>query len=353
MSVVALDPFGAGSDPQMPVLTGALDPAVVERCLRPCLPGLLAVGAIRVVRYKPGRRCLIEYDVEMARPERAAEALTLVAKVRPRGADMHTFRLMQALWHRGFDAESRDGISVPAPVAAVPELGLWLQRKVQGTSATALLLERSGVELAARLGEAVHKLHTAGVPTRRRHTLADELRILQERLGAVARARPEWAARVERLLRACERVSARLSGQRRCGIHRDFYADHAVLDGQRVYLLDFDLYCEGDAAVDVGNCIAHITEHSLRTCGHPLALADREAALEERFVELAGPGARAAVLVYALLTLARHISLSTQFAERRPFTTALLELCEERLDLSSGGRAATATRLSPRAGANA
>ncbi|MGH9262522.1 MAG: phosphotransferase, partial [Acidimicrobiales bacterium] len=253
----------------------------------------------------------------------------------------------------GFDAESRDGILVPAPVGAVPELGLWLQRKVQGTSATALLLERSGVDLAARLGEAVHKLHTAGVPTRRRHTLADELRILQERLGAVARARPEWAARVERLLRACERVSARLSGQRRCGIHRDFYADHAVLDGQRVYLLDFDLYCEGDAAVDVGNCIAHITEHSLRTCGHPLALADREAALEERFVELAGPGARAAVLVYALLTLARHISLSTQFAERRPFTTALLELCEERLDLSSGGRAATATRLSPRAGANA
>ncbi|MGH7676480.1 MAG: phosphotransferase [Gemmatimonadales bacterium] len=353
MSVVALDPFGAGLDPQMPVLARALDAAIVERCLRQCLAGRLAVGAIRVVRYKPGRRCLIEYDVEMARPERSAEALTLVAKVRARGADTHSFRLMQALWQRGFDAESRDGISVPAPVAAVPELGLWLQRKVEGTSATALLPEQGGLAMAARLGEAIHKLHRAGVRAWRRHTLADELRILQERLGAMTRARPEWASRLERLLQACERVSARLSDQGRCGIHRDFYADHAVLDGERVYLLDFDLYCEGDAALDVGNCIAHITEHSLRTCGHPLALADREAALEERFVELAGPGARASVLVYALLTLARHISLSTQFAERRPFTTALLELCEERLDLASKGRAATPTRLSPGAGANA
>ena len=336
----------------MPVLARALDPAVVHRCLRERLTGRLAVRAVRVVRYKPGRRCLIEYDLEMTRPGWPAD-VTLVAKVRARGADTHTFRLMQTLWRRGFDAESRDGISVPEPVAAIPELGLWLQRKVEGTSATALLPEQGGVAVAARLGEAVHKLHTAGVRARRPHTLADELRILEDRLSAVARARPDWVTRVERLFRACERFSARLSGERRCGIHRDFYADHAVLDGQRVYLLDFDLYCEGDPALDVGNCIAHITEQSLRTSGHPLALADREAALEERFVALAGPGVRPAVLVYALLTLARHIALSTEFAERRPFTTSLLELCEERLDLASEGRAGTATRPGRWAGVNA
>jgi hypothetical protein len=34
---------------------------------------------------------------------------------------------------------------------------------------------------------------------------------------------------------------------------------------------------------------------------------------------------------YALLTLARHIWLSMQFPDRRPFTLPLLELCEERL----------------------
>jgi hypothetical protein len=27
----------------------------------------------------------------------------------------------------------------------------------------------------------------------------------------------------------------------RCGIHRDFYADQVIVDGSRLYLLDFDL----------------------------------------------------------------------------------------------------------------
>jgi len=40
---------------------------------------------------------------------------------------------------------------------------------------------------------------------------------------------------------------------------------------------------------------------------------------------------RPAVQTYATLTLARHIYLSTTFPERRAFTRALLELCEERL----------------------
>jgi hypothetical protein len=58
---------------------------------------------------------------------------------------------------------------------------------------------------------------------------------------------------------------------------------------------------------------------------------DRERALEDRFVELAGEGARSAVRTYATLTVARHVYLSTTFPERRPFTRALLELCEDRL----------------------
>src|SRR5437773_609858 len=75
----------------------------------------------------------------------------------------------------------------------------------------------------------------------------------------------------------------------------------------------------------------HLTEQSLRTLGDPMALADREAELEERFVELAGTATRRAIRAYATLTLVRHVYLSTLFVERRPLTQSLLELCEERL----------------------
>jgi aminoglycoside phosphotransferase (APT) family kinase protein len=112
-----------------------------------------------------------------------------------------------------------------------------------------------------------------------------------------------------------------------------------IVEGSRLYLLDFDLYCEGDPALDIGNFVGHITEHSLRTLGDPAALATAEAAIEERFVELSGLAARSAVRAYATLTLARHVHLSTLHADRRPYTGALIELCEERLGTTGRARA--------------
>jgi hypothetical protein len=106
-----------------------------------------------------------------------------------------------------------------------------------------------------------------------------------------------------------------------------------IVDGGRLWLLDFDLYCQGDPGLDVGNFIGHITEESLRTREDAAAWQDREQAMEDRFVELSGESVRASVRVYTILTLARHIYLSTQFPERAAWTDAVLELCEQRLGL--------------------
>lgn len=332
MTAVTHDPFGVAADARMPLLARALDPAEVERVLRR-LAGWegAAVRAIRAVRYKPGRRCLIEYDIELERGGASSAVVTLMAKARARGTDRATFDLLQELRRRGFDDSDGGGISVPEPIAVVPELGLTLQRKVEGVSATEGLAGANGLALARRLAEAAHKLHVADVPARRDHTMADELRILDERLDALAAQRQDLGHRLGRLLAACDRLAATVPAPQPCGIHRDFYPEQALLAGERLYLLDFDLYCRGDAALDIGNCIGHVTEHALRTRGDPGAMSDREAALEERFVELAGAHTRSAVRAYTALTLARHVYLSAQHVERRPFTAALLALCEERL----------------------
>jgi aminoglycoside phosphotransferase (APT) family kinase protein len=163
--------------------------------------------------------------------------------------------------------------------------------------------------------------------------MADELRILREHLSGLARAKPQWAARLERLLDAAHRLGAATPEPTPCGIHRDFYPDQVIVDGQRLHLIDFDLYGEGDPGLDIGNLLGHVTEYGLRTRGEPRALAESERAMEERFVELAGEALRAAVRAYATLTLVRHIYLSTVFPERHPLTACLLDLCEERLDV--------------------
>src|SRR5439155_19462730 len=249
------------ADARMPLLSRALDPAAVEPVLRR-LTGWegAAVRAIRAVRYKPGRRCLIEYDVTLP----SSELVTLVGKARARGADHATFDLLRELRGCGFDDDSADRISVPEPIAVVPELGVTLQRKVEGVSATEGLAGANGLALARRLAEAACKLHVADLSARREHTVADELRILHERLDALAAQWPdlgmgrggEGGHRLGRLLAACDRLAAPIPAPppEPCGIHRDFYPDQVLVAGGRLYLLDFDLYSHGDPALDIGHC---------------------------------------------------------------------------------------------------
>jgi hypothetical protein len=335
--VALIDPLGVTNDPAMSTLAAALDPAEVRRRFRGRLRrltgenGLTHLRTIRVTRYKPGRRCVIEYELEVERPDAGPEIVTLIGKVRRLRSGKSGYRLLSALWEAGFGADSADGITVAEPIGAVPEFRMWLQRKVQGQVATDLLAEPGGEDLVRRIAEAAHKVHRAGVLAKRRHTMHDELRILHERLPSVARSEPQWAGRIERLLDACDRLGAGTLKPEPCGIHRDFYADQVIVAGPRLCLIDFDLYCEGDPALDIGNFLGHIREQSLRSLGDPEALADLEVTMEERFVELAGEETRSAVRAYKLLTLARHVHLSTLFPERRAFTGSLLELCEEYL----------------------
>ncbi|HEY6170594.1 MAG TPA: phosphotransferase, partial [Verrucomicrobiae bacterium] len=252
-------------------------------------------------------------------------------KVRAKGTDTATHDLLFTLRAHGFDERSVDGVGVPRPLGVVPKFRMWLQQKTSGISSAELLPSGDGVALARRIAEAAHKIHVLNLAPRREHTMAGELRILHERLGLLAQQRREWKTRLERVLEGCERIAAGVPTTEPRPIHRDFYPAQVLVDGGRLWLLDFDLFCLGDPAVDVGNFVGHITEQSVRSTGNPRALAEVEAALAERFVELSGPASRAAVEVCTTLTLVRHVHISTLFPERQPFTERLLEYCEERL----------------------
>ena len=128
-----------------------------------------------------------------------------------------------------------------------------------------------------------------------------------------------------------ERLTKYLPPTNSVGIHRDFYHDQILIGKEKLYLLDFDMYCEGDPSLDVGNFIGHLKEFSLRKFGNPNALSRQENALIERFIELSGEFRRTSVEIYTTLTLVRHISISQQFSDRRKFTKKILSLCEKRL----------------------
>lgn len=332
-----LDPFGAAADPLLPTVASALDPVRLDEVFKHGLPrlaggdGRVTVRAVEVLRHKPGKRAVIDYRVRVRRPGEEAEDVRLLGKIRARRFGNEAYRLQDALWRAGFDGDSADGVSVPEPIGVLPEFRMWLQRRIKGGTAGPLLAEPDGVALARRIAGGIHKLHQAGVPAERAHGMADELRILHECLPRVNATRPALAPRIERLLAGCDRLGATVPAPRACGIHRDFYPAQVVVRRGRLWLIDFDLYCQGDPGLDVGNFIGHLTEESLRVTGRADTWRDREEAMEAEFVALSGEHTRVAVRAYTTLTLARHVYLCTQFTDREPFTERMLELCEERL----------------------
>ncbi|WP_414751931.1 phosphotransferase [Anabaena sp. CCY 9910] len=320
------------SDEKMPFLADAVDRVRVEECFEGCLDigKNCHVQNVRVIRHKLGRRCLIEYELI----DDAGEIITLIGKVRAKGTDFRSYELQKSLWKSGFADDSADGISVPEPVGIIPEWQMWLQRRVEGVTATQILSQTNGIFPAKLIAEAAYKLHQANIIPLRSHRMSDELRILHERIPLVMEQYPQWQRRLERILLASDDLGANTPELKLCGIHRDFYPDQVIINNSRLYLLDLDLYCAGNPAVDIGNFIAHLQEYSLRTVGNSQALQEYENIFKTRFLQLIGDEFSPAIQAYTTLTLVRHIHISTLFPERRPFTETLLNLCEQRLNIT-------------------
>ena len=331
------DSFGAAADPALPTVALALDRTTACAAFKRGLArlagprGIVRVKGIKVTRHKPGKRAVIEYEVRVDREGGEREWVTLIGKIRAKRYGNEACRLQELVWDAGFQSDSADGVSVPEPIGVLPELRIWLQRKVPGEVAGGAFVGSGGLALARTVAFGIHKLHRAGVPTDRAHTMEDELRILHDCLGKVIAAQPALKPGLKKILTACDRLGASVPEPKACGIHRDFYPAQVIVDGARLNLIDFDLYCLGDPALDVGNFIGHMIEESLRTRGSATALHEYEQALEDRFVELSGEATRPAVRAYTTLTLVRHIYLSTLFPERTPFTEKFMARCEQRL----------------------
>jgi aminoglycoside phosphotransferase (APT) family kinase protein len=343
-SVHVDDQFNISKDPELVFATEALNPEIVKAVFNKKFSGWLKKNEnyflhdIRVVRHKPSRRCLIEYDFVKDTLGSPPEKITLLGKIRAKGLDENTFNLNKILWRGGFGSESNDGLMIPEPIECVKDWHMWLYKKVPGVAATDLIFGGDGIHLGERISAAIHKLHNCNIPSRRTHSISDEISILRQCLSKVIATKPDMAERIIRIQGACERFGESISPHPTTGIHRDFYPDQVIIDGEKSYIIDLDLYCNGDPSLDIGNFIGHLTEQSLRVLGDPKGLADCEYALEEKFLQYSGSKYRSNIQVYKNLTLARHIFISSTFPDRQEFTESLLELCEERLEVCSTTR---------------
>lgn len=323
------------TDPAMPALDDARDPAGMAPLLQDLLPGDIRALKIDLLRHKPGRRALLRYRIDTG-----DGTLNLLGKLRAKGADTRTPALHAALRAGGLDGCAPCRVGVPAARGSIAAPALWLQDEVPGGVLTDLLRPGGDTAPAARTGTALARLHATEVPAGRNWTMADELDVLTRALTAVRTALPQQAARIDTIARAAADLMRRAGPFRPTGIHRDFYPDQVLIDGETVWLLDLDLYASGDPAIDVANFLAHLDEHGLRHHGDANALGGHAAAFIAGYDTVLPGIVHRRLAMLRFVSLARHINLSRVIPGRGHTTLGLIDHCAAHL---AGCRADAAT----------
>ena len=242
------------------------------------------VAQIKVLKYKPGRRCVLGYELFGGHNGQVMRQQVIGKVFRDeRGLRLH--HLQQRLWCNGFGPTASDRIHVPCSLGYVPKMRMQVQEYAPGETLNALVEKGEVSHLMPRAAQGIAKLHNenpiifsdaSNSVKMRTYLLADELKQLDRFTENLATFRPHSSSQVLRLRDALLEWAKQLPPLPVMRpVHRDFYYSQLLFDGDRVTLIDLDLFALGDPAIDVANFAAHLTLMAMNL------LADQDALSEE------------------------------------------------------------------------
>ncbi|HKE99749.1 MAG TPA: phosphotransferase [Actinomycetes bacterium] len=308
---LGLDLHTETEDPGLPALATLTDPELA----RPYLEGQLRQGSTRlsglrlracrpeVLRYKPGNRCTIRYELgygpDDATPDRPE---VVVVKTYAKEAGASTWAGMRAMWASPLGRG--DPVRIAEPLAYDPGRRVLVQGMVPGERTLKQLVRsalRDGSPAAEEeLGAALDRtaaglaaLHGSGVRHGEAVSWDDELAKLRAALPGLALAGPEVAGAAAALIGTLVTAAAAHPPDPPGPAHRAFRPAQVLLDGVpgadgfRLGFIDFDGFCQAEPAMDVGVFLAALTNIGMYT-----PLGERQADLPARLGQVRAAGAR-------------------------------------------------------------
>src|ERR671937_2850004 len=137
-------PGGAPDDAALPGAVLLQQPRRLVEVLSPLLTEWLDPGArvtdsrVAIRRYVPGKRCIFELELVIARGGAdAVEQRTVMGKVYAGDEGARVYDTLQRLWASGF---STGPLTVPRPIAYEPDWRLLLTSRTRGVVLRQLLL---------------------------------------------------------------------------------------------------------------------------------------------------------------------------------------------------------------------
>ncbi len=308
----------AHADPALPQLATIISAAGAQALLDAAGAGRLAAPP-RLLRHKPGRRALVEIVAQGSAGPRA-----WLAKTRAKRPDHATPALHHALRAAGFDGRTGAPFAVPEMRSGSEGLRTCLIERVEGLMLTDFLVPGADPAPFHAAGRALAALHFADIDPGRAWSIEDEATVALRALDAARERHPLSGPRIAPLQARAAALPQWLPPSSSVLLHRDFYPDQILVDGARIWLIDLDLAARGDAHVDLGNMLAHLTEHALRHHGDATALAEHAHAFLDGYAEGGGNWTENALDEMHAISLMRHLDICDRVTGRAHTFPAIL-----------------------------
>jgi len=210
---------------------------------------------IEIIRRR-NKRCVIRYRVEaLESQDKAPIELRLIGKVFKQNRGERVFEMMRQLWHNGFCGEADDGLSIPEPLDFSAALCMLFQEEVPGQPLKKLMKHSHNLEHMKLLARVIAKLHQCPIVPDAPMTIQDHLLRCHPRHPTLALALPELETQINYIIRKAGKAEAAFGAIQQTPIHGDFHLGQVHIEGERIWLIDFDAINYADPAADLGNLL--------------------------------------------------------------------------------------------------
>ena len=254
-----LEAFGLLTNPEKSreFLEGSLrgtSPAYRNIHIQSCKP--------KIIRYKPGNRCTILYQLEYApdTPVEAYRPAAVVAKIDHQEKGRNAYESMKALWDASFG--SSNSVRIAEPLAYDPDLRVFVQGPVweEQTLADLFLsaLDAGTPEATGALNEAMRKtamglaqLHGSGVKIGQTITWEDEFSEVRAQVMQLSTVFPDLSSGAGPFLERISQIEVAAIRNPLVPSHGTFRPVQVLLNVGEISFIDFDSFCQSEPARDI------------------------------------------------------------------------------------------------------
>ncbi len=254
--------YAAASGPQVRVTVHRIDPGdavpdaagwvrIVPVGEDNALDGLATLlerhPAAIIVRYRPGKRCVLRVgDGAAVRYAKLVDPAT--------GAMLHDV----AVALTAARLEGRVAFRVAEPDHFDAEIGALWQHAVAGTDVIDALRTTTAPTISRRIGRALGELTVSGVPAVRHISVEDQLARSARAAAHVRRRVPALTATIDRVMAELAERHRATGPAARWPVHGSPHARQWLDDGETLGLVDFDRFATGDPELDLATYLGEL-----------------------------------------------------------------------------------------------